>query len=315
MGRDGDPVGALTVVRIVTDSAADLPAAWRRAHGIWSVPLTVFFGEEAFLDQEDLDADAFLERLTRSRTLPTTAAPSPAAFAQVYRRARAEGAAGVVSVHLSGALSATVRHAQAGQREAGWDAVRVVDGQSASLGTGLLALWAARAARTGLGPEAVASSVARLASRLRVVFSVETLEYLARGGRIGQAARLLGGWLDVRPILALDAGAVHPVRRVRGPRQVTGALLDALGDLAPGPALGAVAHSGDGAGIERGQHILDALTERGIRLLDTVWGRIGPVIGTHAGPGALGVIVLPLDAEAAAVWAAGAPKAEEERSP
>lgn len=305
------------MVRVVTDSAADLPADIRRAHGIWSVPLTVFFGEEAFLDQEELDADAFVARLTASPALPTTAAPSPAAFAERYRAARTEGASGVVSIHLSGALSATVRHAQAGRREADWDPIWVLDGRSASLGTGLLALWAARAARAGLDPEAVANGVERLAERLRVVFSVETLEYLARGGRIGQAARLIGGWLDVRPILALEGGAVHPVRRVRGPRQVAGALLEALGDVPAGPAVAAVAHSGDATGMERGRQVLGALADRGVQWLDTVWGRVGPVIGAHAGPGALGVIVLPLEPEAAALWTAGAPqpRGKEDRRP
>ncbi|MCL8207823.1 MAG: DegV family protein [Actinomycetia bacterium] len=295
------------MVRVVTDSAADLPADVRRAHGVWSVPLTVFFGEEAYLDQEDLDADGFLARLTTSPTLPTTAAPSPAAFAGRYRAARDQGATGVVSIHLSGALSATVRNAEAGRREAGWDGVRVVDGRSASLGTGLLVLWAARAARAGLDADAVAAGVDRLADRLRVGFSVATLEYLARGGRIGQAARLLGGWLDVRPILALANGSVHPVRRVRGPRQVAGALVDALGDVPAGPAVAAVAHSGDAEGIERGRQVLAALAARGVEWQDTVFGRIGPVIGVHAGPGALGVIVLPLDAASLALWTAGAP--------
>jgi len=134
-------------VAVVTDSAADLSASLREREGIAMGPLSVRFGVVTWQDQFDLDASGFWAKLAGAETLPRTAAPSPGAFAEVYRRLRDAGRE-VVSVHLSGALSATVEAARAGAQMVG-EGVSVVDGQSASLGTGLLALWAARAARAG----------------------------------------------------------------------------------------------------------------------------------------------------------------------
>lgn len=293
-------------VRIVTDSAADLTAQRLRQEQIQMVPLTVHFGAETWFDQVDLDGDAFWARLAESRDLPRTAAPSPGAFAGVYADLLSQGME-VVSIHLSGALSGTVRSAEAG-RQLVDGPVSVVDGRSASLGTGLLVLWAARAAAAGWPRGAVAAEVERLAGRLRVYFSLDTLEYLARGGRIGQAARLIGGVLDVKPILTLTHGTVHPLRRVRGARQVVAGLTGWMTEAAfPDPVVAAVATS---------PQVLPAMVaelrqrvEERVRVLGWESGSIGPVIGVHAGPGALGLVVLPLDDEARRVWEEGGPLA------
>jgi len=266
------------------------------------VPLSVRFGEETWQDQVDLDAAGFWAKLAGAETLPRTAAPSPGAFAEVYRRLRDAGRE-VVSVHLSGALSATLEAAWAGAQMVG-EGVSVVDGQSASLGTGLLALWAARAARAGWSRTAVAATLETLAAAQVVRFSVDTLEYLARGGRISPAARFIGEMLDVKPILALKDGRIHPVRRVRGAARVVLGLTDWLAENPPsGPVVAALATSPT-VPAETVARVRATVADQ-LAVQEWIVGEIGPVIGVHAGPGALGLIVLPLGAEAARAWAEG----------
>ncbi|MCY0886679.1 MAG: DegV family protein [Firmicutes bacterium] len=294
-------------VAVVTDSASDLPAAWRAEQGVAMVPLTVWVDGREYRDQVDLDGAGFLRLLADSRELPRTAAPAPGAFAEAYRRLKEQGADGILSIHLSGALSATVRAAEAGRDlvpEAG--PVAVVDGRSASLGTGLLVWWAAAGARAGRSLAALTAEVEALRRQMTALFVPRTLEYLARGGRIGHAARLVGGMLDMKPVLDLSEGSVRPVRKVRGWRQVPAALLaEAAARVPPGSAvLAAVGHVGDGgtAGL-----LAEGIRQR-YQVLGLLAGEVGPVIGTHAGPGAVGCFLLALDAGQAAVWeeAAGA---------
>jgi DegV family protein with EDD domain len=296
-------VGAVSVF-VVTDSAADLTAEELQREQIRMVPLTVEFGREAFFDQVDLSADAFWSRLAAERDLPRTAAPNPEAFMDVYTALLSRGAAGVVSVHLSGALSGTLRNAEAGARMVPGD-IRIVDGRSASLGTGLLAIWAARAARAGLNGAEVAQGLEHLREHLRVYFSLATLEYLARGGRIGQAARLVGGVLDVKPILTLSGGSVHPLRRVRGARQVAAGLFSALADSDLSADASVVAlPTSPGVDPTLIEEVRDRVS-RNLAVEEWRDGTIGPVIGVHAGPGAFGLVVLPLAGRDLEVWRHG----------
>ena len=293
-------------IQVVTDSAADLTPEALTAEAIRMVPLTVEFGREAYFDQVDLEADAFWKRLETAQELPRTAAPSPEAFADMYAACLSAGAAGIVSVHLSGALSGTYRNAEAAARMVPGD-IRVVDAKSASLGTGLVALWAARAARCGLDGAAVADGAARLAGQLRVYFSLGTLEYLARGGRIGQAARLVGGMLDVKPLLTLSAGSVHPLRRVRGARQVAPGLVSALLDSGvAGQTVVAALMTSPGVDPDLIAEVQERVG-RSVAVRSWREGVIGPVIGVHAGPGAFGLVVLPLESEDLDIWEQGDP--------
>lgn len=225
----------------------------------------------------------------------------------MYAECLSRGVPSIVSVHLSAALSGTFRNAEAGSRMVP-GGVRVLDGRSASLGTGLLAIWAARAARTGLAVDNVAEGVLRLREALLVYFSLGTLEYLARGGRIGQAARLVGGMLDVKPILTLSGGSVHPLRRVRGGRQVAAGLAAALHDSGI-QAESSVVCLARSPGVEAG--LVEEVRERVQKSLAVEeWreGVIGPVIGVHAGPGALGLVVLPLAGRDLDLWRRGNPR-------
>ncbi len=303
MGSHGDSLGARRMtIRVVTDSTADLDTEFMRTHGVTMVPLTVEWEGETHQDRVDLDPVEFLQRLPAMKEVPHTAAPSPGSFRAAYEEALASGAEGVLSIHLAGGLSGTVRSAEAAARLVDGP-VHVIDTGSASLGIGLLVWWAAIRARQGLSLESLAQEIEQLKGRLFALTAPVTLEYLARGGRIGQAARLVGTILDMKPILLLEKGSFRPERKVRGERQIVPALLSSLKERVPEgtPMLAALGHSGD-----PGQH--DALIQevrQRWQVLGWLDGVIGPVISSHVGPGAYGIIALPLTADEVQRWKEG----------
>ncbi|MGB7881018.1 MAG: DegV family protein, partial [Ilumatobacteraceae bacterium] len=188
------PTGGHVVV--VTDSSCDLPAAVAEEFGIDIVPLTIRFGDEEFVDREELSTAEFWTRCVNSSTLPETAAPAPGQFEQVYRRAAANGATGVVVVSLSAALSATMQSAQLAARSIADDDsidldVRVVDSRTISMGVGTIALACARAARDGVDVDDIERLAIDLVERTRVFGALDTLDNLKKGGRIGNAKALL----------------------------------------------------------------------------------------------------------------------------
>ena len=183
-------------VRIVTDSSCDLPAAIADELGITIVPLTIRFGDEEFVDREELSAAEFWSRCVNSSKLPETAAPAPGQFEMHYRRLAAEGATGIVVVSLSGALSATMQSAQLAARSVQADDsvdldIRVLDSRSITMGLGTIALACARLARDGATIDEVEATAIDLIERTRVFGALDTLENLKKGGRIGNAKALL----------------------------------------------------------------------------------------------------------------------------
>lgn len=282
-------------VRVVTDSTADLLPEWRQELGIEMVPLTVHFGDEQYLDQVELHPEAFFARLRQTvpggaESLPRTSQPPPAAFAQVYRRIAAAGCE-VVSIHISQELSGTLAAARAAAAEVPEAAVRVVDSRLASIALGLCVLRAARAAAAGLHADGVAEEARRAASAVRCAVALDTLRYLALGGRIGRARAWLGALLDVKPLITLEDGVVAPLSRVRGRRHVVGELVRVFEEQVPGSEVEVlVAHGDDPEGAER---LAAALRATG-RVAALRVGWIGPVIGSHVGPGVLGFAACPL---------------------
>ncbi|MDA8204782.1 MAG: DegV family protein [Thermaerobacter sp.] len=278
-------------IAVVTDSAADLNPAFCEQHRVSVVPLTIEYGGQSYQDRVDLEPEDFLSDLPHLRDVPKTAAPSPGAFLDVYQRRLEAGLQGILSVHLAGGLSATVRAAEAASRMVDGP-VQVVDGESASLGTGLLVWWAARRAANGVSLDGLAAEVTRLKSQLFALAAPVTLEYLARGGRIGQAARLVGTLLDMKPILILEQGIFRPERKVRGEQQIVPAMLASAAQRVPAgsPVLAALGHCGM---TDAHQKLMDAVNDR-YQVLGWLEGVIGPVISTHVGPGAYGLIMLPL---------------------
>lgn len=272
-------------VAVVTDSAADIPPDIATAKGITVVPLTVRFGDESYLSGVDLGADEFWSKLKTSTEPPATAAPSAGDFQQTYERLIAGGATGVVSVHLSSKLSATYQSAQvAAQALEGGPPVVVFDTLAVSAGTGLLALIAAERAAGGASAADIASGLESLRSRVRLYGAIDTLEYLRRGGRIGGAQALLGTMLKVKPIISLEEGVVEPVSRVRTRAKAIEQLAKFVADDKDNIERLVMLNS-DATDIDRlvelvGQHTSTSAAD--------VW-RFGPVVGTHGGPGLLGL--------------------------
>src|SRR5437588_835496 len=206
-------------VRIVTDSTADIPQEQAQALGITIVPLTVFFGDETYLDGVELDSDAFYRKLASGKGLPRTSQPPPAAFQEAYTRLFDEGADAILSVHLSAKLSGTYQSAYTARGSLPEQLkklpIDVVDSKNISVSMSVPILQAAKEAREGLGLEEIKSHLLDTLARTRILAVLDTLEYLKRGGRIGGARALLGSMLSVKPIVSLKDGEVVAVEQPR----------------------------------------------------------------------------------------------------
>ena len=235
-------------VRVITDSTADLPPEMAAELGIEVVPLNVHFGTDTFRDGIDLSADEFYERLVASSCPPTTSQPSVGAFLEVYQKAL-EGADGIVSVHISAKLSGTWNSAiQAREQLADPSRVQVVDTGQASMGLGWVAVAAARAAQAGASLEEVAREAQSTAEQVRVLFLVDTLEFLQKGGRIGKAQAMFGSVLSIKPLLTIQEGEVHPMERVRTRGKGVARLVQLVQEAAPAAVHGGPLHHHGGRG-------------------------------------------------------------------
>lgn len=275
----------MTTVRVVTDSACDIPPALADQHGIIVVPLSVRFGDEEFVDRRDLSPEEFWSRVARSPVLPETAAPSPGAFEAAYREAAAAGASGVVAVLLSSDLSATYQAAELAARAvADVLPVRVIDSRSLTSGEGSIALAAARAAAEGKSVDEVAAVAEEMVSRTRVYAALDTLENLKKGGRIGGAQAMIGSMLSIKPIIELSTGKVEQESKQRTRTKSLRYLADKVKAHERVENL-SVMH-GDAPDIEA---FLDMLGAAGYDRDAILVGDMGAVIGAHAGPRVVGV--------------------------
>jgi DegV family protein with EDD domain len=273
-------------VKIVVDSLADLPAQELERYGIEVIPLTVRFGETEFKDGVDLSADEFYRRLEAGDDYPATAVPSIGEFVELYERV-GKGASGIISIHVSSKVSGTYNAAVQGAREANAGCpIEVVDSLQASMGIGLMALVASRAAATGADLPTIVSAVADASSRVKCTTLLDTLEYLQKGGRIGKAQALVGTLLSFKPMIEVTDGLVHPFARPRSRKKGVARLIERVRELAPVDQL-VILHSTtpDEANDLRAQ--LADLTDT-----EPIIARYGPGLGTYVGPGALGVGVL-----------------------
>lgn len=272
-------------VRIVTDSTADIPPALAAEMQITVVPLFVIFGDEVFRDGVDLTAEAFFRRLRSSSALPRTSQPPPAAFVQVYESLANPD--GILSIHISSRFSGTFDTARAAARVLeGRCRVEVLDSGSASMGVGLAVLAAARVANTGGTIDQCLAAARSIVQREQVLVTVETLEYLRRGGRIGRAQAFLGGLLNLQPILTIREGETYPLARARTRMKA----LDRIIDLAIEGGVDQAAVM-DATTPEDADYLVSALRER-FPEADIFRGRIGPVVGVHGGPGIVGMAVV-----------------------
>jgi DegV family protein with EDD domain len=276
-------VNAPATIRIVTDSACDLPQAVADDLGITIVPLTIRIGGEEFVDRRDLTPAEFWAKSAASPQLPETAAPAPGQFEQEYRSLAAEGATGVVVISLSAALSATMQSAELAARNVAPEiAVSVVDSRNCTMGLGMIVADCARLARTGASMDDVVARANDLADRTRVWGALDTLDNLKKGGRIGGARALLASALAIKPIIEVRDGKVEQGGKQRTRSKALAFLVDKLVSYGEVDNL-AVLHA-DCSDVDQFVEMVRA-HHRG----EIIVGDIGPVVGTHAGRGTIGI--------------------------
>jgi DegV family protein with EDD domain len=271
-------------IRVVTDSASDLPESFARSLDVDVVSLTIRFGDEEFVDRVELTPEAFWAKCKVSKTLPETAAPSPGAFQAAYERAKADGFDGVVVLTLSSLLSATYQSAAlAAEAVEGSIDVKVVDTLNVSMGEGLLVIEAAELAKTGASIDEIVAHTEQLMKRSGVVATLDTLDHLIKGGRIGGARALLGQVLSIKPLIELKGGVVAEAGRQRTRAKALAAVANTAASHAPLRRLALI--NGGASDVETLEALVrDIKTEYPIVITD-----IGPVVGTHGGPRIIGL--------------------------
>lgn len=295
-------------VHLVTDSTCDLLPAVTRLKAINVVPLSVVFGTTVYKDGIDLLPDEFYQMLEGGEIFPTTSPPGRGEFLETYRRLVATG--DVLSIHISSKQSQTSENAIEASLDGtnefaqlrleadgiGVPEIRVVDSKSNSVGLGMLVVFASRMIERGLTLDEIVSRLENIRERLQFLFLVDTLEFLRKGGRIGQAQAMIGTLLGIKPILGQVDGEVVPVDKVRGGRRAQPRLIELMLDRVDTarPVFAAVAHA---SAPTWGQQLKDRLMET-FNVVEMLEGEIGPVVGAHAGPGTVGCIVFePTDEE------------------
>jgi fatty acid kinase fatty acid binding subunit len=280
----------MTRVAVITDSASDLEPAEAADAGFSVVPLIVTFGPDSYRAGVEMSAQAFWERMTApDAPFPTTAASSPGDFRDAYEAAFADGAEAIISIHVAGTLSGTIKSAQIAREMLADREIHVVDSQGASRAQAILARMAVAMAAAGTPPAEIAEYLARRASDLRMYVALETLEYLKKGGRISGAQAAIGTLLSVKPIIAVEAGVVETAERVRTRAKAREKLIEMITERP----------------IER-LEILHTVTPDVEQFRDEVLARatgsfdpstvtiglVGASVGPHLGPGCLGAAVL-----------------------
>jgi DegV family protein with EDD domain len=271
---------------IVVDSTADFPEAPQRFANWRVVPLYVRFGDESYKDYVELEPEQFYARLRTAPQTPSTSQPTPGDFLAVYEELA--GYERILSLHIAGKLSGTIESARAAARLLGDDRVRTLDSQSASAAIAMVGLAIQRRLERGTSDDEVDAVVERYRLEAGLLFTVDTLEYLARGGRIGRARAWAGELLNIKPILTIEDGEVVPVKRVRGNRKAflefESAFTRSTTDVA---SLRVGIAQADA--LERAKALTELVQRtRPAAQLELVT-TLGPVVGAHAGPGTVGL--------------------------
>jgi DegV family protein with EDD domain len=269
---------------IVVDSTADFPEARERFANWRMVPLYVRFGDESYRDYVELGPHEFYARLREARELPTTSQPTPADFLAAYEELAQYDR--IYSLHIASTLSGTFQSAGTAAAELGVK-VRTVDSRTASAAITMLGLAIQRRLERGTTDEEVDAVIARYQERARLLFTVDTLEFLARGGRIGRARKFAGQLLNVKPILTIADGEVIPITRVRGNQKAMQEFVDRFtssSESRPSLRIG-IAHAD---APERADALVDMVKGERPQAEIEVVTTLGAVVGTHAGPGTVG---------------------------
>jgi DegV family protein with EDD domain len=276
-------------VAIVTDSTADLPRELAASRSVTVVPLTLNLDGQSLLDGVDITPAEFYRRLPRATAHPTTSQPSPGRFAETYSALLANHDA-VVSIHISEKLSGTVASARQAADMTDPKRIHVIDSEVVSMSLGLVTLAASAMAGRGDEPKAIEAKVLAMRPLIQTYFSVATLEFLRKGGRIGRASALLGSVLQVKPVLCIRDGLVTPLERVRTFERALTRIVELTREVDRGQGVCIiVGHAGAEADAERVSRELEPIAET------LMIQPLGPVVGAHAGPGVVGVGCYPAD--------------------
>ncbi len=280
----------MSKVALVTDSTANLPPEITRNLPIHVVPLHVIWGEQSYLDQVELTSEQFYARLRTDKVLPTTSQPSPQAFKDLYVRLLEEGY-DILTVTISSRLSGTMDSALQAKSSLPGSQIEVFDSMTTSLAMGFQVLAAARLANLGATLKECTTEVNRAREKSGVLFVLKTLEFLARGGRLGGASAFVGTMLNLKPILELSQGQVEPVERVRTSNKAIERLLEIFEERVKKdscPVRIACLHTDTPDEVKE---LLERARQRfGLTDVSEAFvSEISPVLGVYAGPGALGV--------------------------
>lgn len=276
----------MSKIAVVTDSSAYIPADLVKQYNIQVVPLNVHFNGTLYKDGIDIQEEEFFRKLAAAPELPSTSQPSAGEFVEFFRRA-AQGADGVIAVVLSASLSGTYSSAMAAKDMLPEIPIAVVDSRTTSMGLGFLALAAARAAQEGKSLAEIVPLVEELAPHMNVVFMPDTLKYLAKGGRIGNAQAFMGSVLSIKPLLEIAGGKVEPLEKVRTRSKAIARLVDVMKERCDGrPVHVAVINT---MSREDAEKIRQQVAARFPQCKDLFVTGVSPVIGTHLGPGAVGL--------------------------
>ena len=279
-------------MKIITDSTADLTPELVEKYDIEIVPLKIHLGEETYRDYFDINLDEFYHQLRTTKLFPTTTQPSLQDFVETYRKLSLEDDC-LISIHLSSKLSGTYQSATVAAQQLPELKIHLIDSQQASLALGMTVIAAAKAVEEKREADEVLSLINDIISRTKTYFSVDSLEHLRRGGRIGKAQSFLGAMLKIKPLLALQDGEVVPIEKLRGQQRLIRRIVQIVQDGADntGALKICLMHSGN-------EELLSILSQQleEIENLELVCtGKIGGVITSHIGPGAIGVSYYPME--------------------
>jgi DegV family protein with EDD domain len=281
-------------MKIVTDCAADLSATERKELGIVEAPLYIQF-PDGEVDATEISPDDFYNRLEAMRPeIPTTAQPSSGLFAELYQKLVGSGANEILSIHLSSGLSGTFNSAITGAAQLKEKLVSIVDSMTLSGGLRFQVLAAANAAQAGWSLTAVQARLDAIRDKTEVVYTLETLEYLARGGRIGRVQALAGSVLKIKPVIRVDHadGKYTTIGKGRTIKKNIAEMIKHLGDMyGETPLWGTVLHGR----FEKGAKMMETALQEGLNIKKMETIRISPVLGVHTGPGIVGAAVVPME--------------------
>ena len=272
------------MIKIVTDSCADLPPELAKELDVTVVPVYLRFGEEVYRDRVDISEDEFYKRLLHDPVHPNTTQPTPQDFANVYDEL-SKDADGIISIHITSKLSGTYNSALMAKDMLKTECpIEVIDSQTVSIAIGLIVIQASKMAKSGMSLQQIVDEVGKIIPNVHLLILFDTLKYLAKGGRIGKAKALLGSALNVKPLLTVRDGELVPSGQVRTRSKGIDRLVDFVKNATEIQDL-AILHS---TTPDEAQALVES-TSSIFSKERTILARVGPALGVHAGPGVLAI--------------------------